>query len=89
MNLVKKVENFFSYLGSLGIFIKGVFYFLFTRKRDFKTVSKEIVFIGIDSLFLVSLISFRRSNCCFSDSIPTQKIFFRDLYRLLGSFIFD
>ncbi|MCD6583140.1 MAG: ABC transporter permease [Candidatus Omnitrophica bacterium] len=58
MNLVKKVEVLFSYLGSLGIFIKNVFYFLFTRKRDFKAISKEIVFIGIDSLFLVSLISF-------------------------------
>jgi phospholipid/cholesterol/gamma-HCH transport system permease protein len=58
MTLSRRVEVVFKYLGSLGFFVRDTLYFLFSRKRDFKQLTKEIVFIGIESLFLVSLISF-------------------------------
>lgn len=58
MNFIKGIEFLFRYTGRLGIFVKDIFYFLFTHKRTFRSVSKEITFVGVDSLFLVTLISF-------------------------------
>lgn len=53
-----KIQSLFQYLGSISFFIKDIFRWLFTKKRDFRAIRREIVFIGIDSLPLVSLISF-------------------------------
>ncbi len=58
MRIIKNLEVFFKYLGNLAIFIKDTFYFLFTHKRDFTALLKEMVFIGVSSLSLVALISF-------------------------------
>jgi phospholipid/cholesterol/gamma-HCH transport system permease protein len=55
---LKQVSNFFQYLGSISFFVKDIFWWLFAKKKDFKAVLREIIFIGIDSLPLVSLISF-------------------------------
>jgi phospholipid/cholesterol/gamma-HCH transport system permease protein len=46
------------YIGHISFFIKDTFRWLFAKKRDLKSVAREMIFIGIDSLFLVSLISF-------------------------------
>jgi phospholipid/cholesterol/gamma-HCH transport system permease protein len=58
MDLIKRVENLFHYIGSVSFFIKDTLWWLFTKKRKIKSIIREIVFIGIDSFFLVSLISF-------------------------------
>ncbi len=58
MYLLRGLEGLIKYCGSVGIFIKDTIYFLFTRPRNMKIVLKEIVSIGLDSFFLVSLISF-------------------------------
>ncbi|MFA7677681.1 MAG: ABC transporter permease [Candidatus Omnitrophota bacterium] len=58
MILLRRVAELFHYLGSIGFLIKDTFGWLFTKKRDFKSIIREIVFIGIDSLPLVSLIAF-------------------------------
>lgn len=56
--ILKKIGIFFQYLGSISFFIKDIFWGLFAKKRDLKAVLREITFIGVDSLPLVSLISF-------------------------------
>ena len=58
MPFIQKIEDLFHYLGSIGFFIKNIFWWLFTKKRSLKVIIREIVFIGIDSFPLVSLISF-------------------------------
>lgn len=58
MRLFKNIERLFIYAGSICFFIKDIFRWLFTKKRSFKSLLREIIFIGIDSFPLVSLISF-------------------------------
>lgn len=58
MFFLRLVENFFHYLGSILYFAKEVFYWLFTKKRDFRILGREIVFVGINSFPLVFLVSF-------------------------------
>lgn len=58
MVLLHPVENFLSYLGNILCFIKDIFYWLFFKKRDFKSLIREIIFVGINSFPLVFLISF-------------------------------
>lgn len=58
MDILRKLEVLLKYCGSVGIFVKDTVYFMFTRPRNMKVVLKEIVSIGIESFFLVSLISF-------------------------------
>lgn len=58
MQLFKAIEKLFLYIGSIGFFIKDIFWWLFTKKRSLKSIIREIIFIGVDSLALVSLISF-------------------------------
>ena len=58
MWLVSGVEGLFHYIGSISFFIKDIFWWLFVKKTDFKSVLREVVFIGVNSLPLVSLISF-------------------------------
>ncbi|MEI8348578.1 MAG: ABC transporter permease [Candidatus Omnitrophota bacterium] len=48
----------FQYVGSVGLFVGDVFFWLFAKKRNIKAIVREIVLIGINSLPLVSLISF-------------------------------
>ncbi|MCF7907385.1 MAG: ABC transporter permease [Candidatus Omnitrophica bacterium] len=58
MSLLKSVGQLFHYLGSLGFFAKDTIRWIFIKKRSLRAIGREIVFIGIDSLPLVSLISF-------------------------------
>ncbi len=58
MGIVKKTESFFNYVGNLNIFVKNIFFWLFYGRRSFRNLIREMVFIGIDSFPLVSLISF-------------------------------
>lgn len=62
VNLFKLLAEKFSalagYVGSTLIFIKDIFWWLFKKKRDKRSLMREAVFIGVDSLFLVSIIAF-------------------------------
>jgi phospholipid/cholesterol/gamma-HCH transport system permease protein len=58
MGIFRRIEDLFHYIGSITFFIKDIFFWLFIKKRDIKSVIREVIFIGIDSFFLVSLISF-------------------------------
>jgi len=58
MKLIKNIGELCRYAGSLGYFIRDIFWWLFTKKRSLKSLIREIVFIGIDSFPLVSLIAF-------------------------------
>jgi phospholipid/cholesterol/gamma-HCH transport system permease protein len=53
-----KIAQPFQYIGSISFFIKDTLWWLFARKRDTKPIVRELIFIGINSLPLVSLISF-------------------------------
>jgi len=46
------------YTGSLLMFIGDIFRWLFIKKRNFKSVMREIAFIGVDSMLLASVIAF-------------------------------
>jgi len=58
MGLIRGLEQLFHYIGSISFFIKNTFWWLFTKKRDLKSLVREVIFIGIDSFPLVSLIAF-------------------------------
>ncbi|MBP7088571.1 MAG: ABC transporter permease, partial [Candidatus Omnitrophica bacterium] len=58
MAIFVKIKDLFHYVGGLGFFLKDTVRGLFTQKRDLSSLVREIIFIGIDSLPLVSLISF-------------------------------
>ncbi|UCG35716.1 MAG: ABC transporter permease [Candidatus Omnitrophota bacterium] len=58
MALFRQVALLLQYLGSMSIFVKDIMWWMLARKRDIKNLIRDIVFIGIDSLALVSLISF-------------------------------
>ena len=58
MPLLKSAKGLVTYIGSMGVFIKDTFVLLLFGKRDFKSLLREVIFIGIDSFPLVSLIAF-------------------------------
>jgi phospholipid/cholesterol/gamma-HCH transport system permease protein len=58
MLLVKSIEETVRYTGRVCFFIKDTFYWLFTKGSDLKSLRREIIFIGVNSFALVSLISF-------------------------------
>jgi phospholipid/cholesterol/gamma-HCH transport system permease protein len=58
MAIIKGFADLLRYFGSLSFFIGDTFFWLFTKKRDVKSLIREIIFIGIDCLPLVALISF-------------------------------
>ncbi|NQT28126.1 MAG: ABC transporter permease [Candidatus Omnitrophica bacterium] len=58
MGLIRGLGQLFHYIGSLSFFVKNIFWWLFAKKRNFKSLVREIIFIGIDSFPLVSLIAF-------------------------------
>ena len=58
MWVIARVEGLFHYLGSITLFIKDTLFWMLSKKRELKAVVREVVFIGVNSLFLVSLISF-------------------------------
>ena len=58
MILFKRLGELLHYSGSVCFFAKDTFYWMFVGKRDIKSLIREIAFIGIDSLPLVSLICF-------------------------------
>ena len=56
--LITKLSALAQYTGSLLMFIGDIFRWLFIKKRNFKSVMREIAFIGVDSLLLASVIAF-------------------------------
>lgn len=58
MNLFKGITELLRYIGKVTFFMKDTVWWLFAKKRDIKSIIREIIFIGINSFFLVSLISF-------------------------------
>ncbi len=58
MKILNSTKELFQYIGGVGFFIKDTLWWTFTKRKDFKAIIREIVFIGVDSLPLVSLISF-------------------------------
>jgi phospholipid/cholesterol/gamma-HCH transport system permease protein len=58
MKIFRSVVGLIQYLGQMAFFMRDTFFWLFTKKRDLKSLVREIIFIGIDSLPLVALISF-------------------------------
>jgi len=58
MGLIRGLGQLFHYIGSISFFIKNIFWWMFTKKRNLKSLVREIIFIGIDSFPLVSLIAF-------------------------------
>jgi len=58
MEILKGVKELLHYVGSLGFFIKDTLKWMLFKKRNLKSLVKEIIFIGIDSFPLVSLIAF-------------------------------
>ena len=56
--MVGRIEYFFKYIGNLSFFVKDIFVWLFSKKRNLQSLVREMVFIGIDSFPLVTLISF-------------------------------
>ncbi|MBD3246270.1 MAG: MlaE family lipid ABC transporter permease subunit [Candidatus Omnitrophica bacterium] len=58
ITLIKRFEEMFQYLGGIVLFVKDTLWWFFAKKRKLKTLLREIVVIGVDSLPLVSLIAF-------------------------------
>jgi len=58
MGIIKRVEQFFKYVGNLNVFVKDVMLCLLSCKVNLTRLVQEMVFIGIDSFPLVSLVSF-------------------------------
>ena len=58
MIVFKTIKSFVTHVGSMSFFMKDTFWWLFTKKRNIKPLIREIVFIGVNSFPLVSLISF-------------------------------
>jgi phospholipid/cholesterol/gamma-HCH transport system permease protein len=58
MLLIRQIEEGIRYVGSICFFTRDIFFWMLTKKRNIKSLGREIIFIGIDSLALVSLISF-------------------------------
>lgn len=58
MVLFHRIGILLSYIGSLIFFVKDIFVALIFKKKDFKALIREVIFIGIDSFFLVALIAF-------------------------------
>ena len=58
MGFVKSSLDLVRYFGSMSFFVSETFAWIFRKKRNVKSLVREIIFIGIDSLPLVSLISF-------------------------------
>ena len=56
--MINKILNLAEYCGDICIFIKDIFFWIFTKKRNFKLLIYEFIAIGIDNLPLVGLISF-------------------------------
>lgn len=58
MSVLRRSEELIRYIGSISFFIRDTLFWLFTKKRNLKSLGREIIFIGIDSFPLVALISF-------------------------------
>ena len=58
MKIIRKLGSFFCYVIKVTTFVKDIFWWLFTKKRSIKPIIREVLFIGVDSIFLVSLIAF-------------------------------
>jgi len=58
MVLLRKIEDLFHYIGGLGFFLKDTLRWTLFKRRDMNSLAREVIFIGIDSFPLVSLIAF-------------------------------
>ncbi|UCD15566.1 MAG: ABC transporter permease [Candidatus Omnitrophota bacterium] len=58
MRIIERLGSLLSYIGSISFFVRDTVWWLFVRRKDVKSLLREIIFIGIDSFFLVSLIAF-------------------------------
>jgi phospholipid/cholesterol/gamma-HCH transport system permease protein len=58
MTLVKNIEDLIQYIGGIGFFVKDTLWWTVSKTRSWKPIVREIIFIGVDSLLLVSLVSF-------------------------------
>ncbi|MFH1876557.1 MAG: ABC transporter permease [Candidatus Omnitrophota bacterium] len=58
MRLIRSSLDLLGYFGRMTFFVSETFAWIFRKKRSLKSLVREIIFIGIDSLPLVSLISF-------------------------------
>lgn len=56
--IIRNIEILFRYIGSIVIFIKDTVWWLFARKRDVPSLIREMIFIGVNSFLLVSMIAF-------------------------------
>ena len=80
MGIIKSIEKLFNYIGNLNIFIKDIFFWLFSGKRNIKNLIREMAFIGMDSLGLVSLISFFVGIIIAFQTAYQLKIFSSEIY---------
>jgi phospholipid/cholesterol/gamma-HCH transport system permease protein len=55
---ISRISTFFQYIGSLGLFVKSCLWRLAIQKLDWRLLKREIRVIGLESFFLVTLISF-------------------------------
>ena len=58
MPIINSIGNFLKYIGDISLFIRDIFFWTLSGKRRIKDTVREIIFIGMDSVGLVSLISF-------------------------------
>lgn len=58
MNIAKNIIELLRYLGSISIFIKDTLWWGIKKRREGKALVREIISIGVDSLPLLSLVSF-------------------------------
>jgi len=80
MGIIKSIESFFNYIGNLNIFVKDIFFWLFSGKRNIRNLIREIVFIGMGSFGLVSLISFFIGIIIAFQTAYQLKIFSSEIY---------
>ncbi len=58
MALFRQIVVLLHWVGSMSIFVRDIIWWMLIKKRDAKRLMREIIFIGMNSLPLVSLISF-------------------------------
>lgn len=56
--IIRSIGILFRYIGSIIIFIKDTLWWMFVKKRDMPSLIREMIFIGVNSFPLVSLIAF-------------------------------
>lgn len=78
--IIKSIESLFKYTGNLTFFVRDIFFWLFSKKRNLKDLAREIIFIGIDSFALVSLVAFFIGIIIAFQTAYQLKIFSSEIY---------